>query len=264
MDFSLSEQLEHIIDQTAELICESQYVVALVGAGMSVESGISPFRGKGGLWTKYGEPDNRGYEQLLQDPKQWWVNRLTEQPRPEAAAFETATPNPGHYALVEMEKMGILKHIITQNVDNLHKAAGHTNVAEIHGNRTLLRCIDCNMRFEKNEIDADLENVPPHCPECSGIVKGDTVMFGEPIPTDVMHVCQQETLKADCMLLLGTSAVVYPAAAFPSLAKQNGAQILEINTEGSALSEICDLTINGPTGEVLPTLVQRIREIKEI
>jgi NAD-dependent deacetylase len=89
-------------------------------------------------------------------------------------------------------------------------------------------------------------------------------MFGEPIPTDVMHVSQQQTLKADCMLLLGTSAVVYPAAAFPSLAKQNGAHILEINTEGSALSEICDVTINGPTGKILPILVQRIREIKEI
>lgn len=261
---TLSQEMQGMIDQAAEIVAQSQYVIALVGAGMSVESGIAPFRGKGGLWTKYGEPDNRGYQRLLDDPKQWWVNRLTEPQMPERAAFATAKPNPGHYALVEMEKIGVMKHIITQNVDNLHKEAGSVEVAEIHGNRTLLRCIDCNMRFHQHEIPVELESVPPLCPECNGIVKGDTVMFGEPIPGDVMQVCQREAMRTDCMLLLGTSAVVYPAAAFPPLAKQRGARLIEVNTEGSALSELCDLTLEGPTGEVLPVLLQRVREIMEV
>lgn len=120
----------------ARLLHEAKYVLALVGAGMSVESGIPPFRGPGGLWAKYGEPDMRGYDRFLADPKGWWESILKREGYASelVEGIERAKPNPGHYALAELEEMGILKYIITQNVDNLHYAAGSKNVAEIHGN----------------------------------------------------------------------------------------------------------------------------------
>jgi NAD-dependent deacetylase len=261
---ALTEGFLLSIDRATEIVARSRYLVALVGAGMSVESGIPPFRGTGGLWTKYGEPDMRGYERFRQDPKAWWIARLTEPRRPEMSGWETARPNPGHYALVDLEKIGVLKYIITQNVDNLHKEAGSVNVAEIHGNRTLMRCADCHKRFPQGAFSLALEDLPPLCPVCGGVVKGDGVAFGEPIPPDVLAICQREALRADCMILLGTSAVVYPAAAFPILAKQRGAQLIEVNTEGSALTHLCDVVIPGPTGEVLPVLLQRLRELLEV
>ncbi len=250
--------------RAAQVVADARYVTAFVGAGMSVESGIAPFRGKGGLWTKYGEPPMNGYQTFLQDPRAWWVDRLTEQPRPEARGFESAQPNPGHHALVDLERMGILNYVLTQNVDNLHRAAGSVNVAEIHGNRTLLRCIACGRRFPRDRFTLAPETVPPHCPACNGLVKGDGVMFGEPIPRDVLRVFQEQSAQTDCMLLLGTSAVVYPAAGFPGQAKLREATLIEINSEGSQLTPICDLAIPAPTGAALPLLVRHIRKYLEV
>lgn len=250
------------VEKAARLIVKASYVIALVGAGMSVESGIPPFRGPGGLWTKYGEPDMRGYDRFLADPKGWWEARLKREGygRELVDKISQAKPNPGHHALAELEEMGVLKHIITQNVDNLHQAAGSKKVAEIHGNLYKLRCISCNSRFERD--DFPLEELPPLCPQCGGLVKSDGVMFGEPIPPDVLERCQEETAKCDCMLLIGTSAVVYPAAAFPTMAMSQGACLIEINPLETPLSSRCDAVIRGPSGEALPTLVKRIKELR--
>ena len=258
----MSENLGQALDNAARVILSSRYTVALVGAGISVESGIPPFRGPGGLWTRFGEPDMRGYERFLADPKGWWEARL----RPEGYqgefrdAIERAQPNAGHYALAELETLGLLGCIITQNVDNLHQAAGSHRVAEIHGNRFKLRCIACNARFEMDELP--LDELPPQCPRCSGIVKGDGVMFGEPIPSDVLRWCQEETYRCDCFMLVGTSAVVYPAAAFPLTAKSQGAALIEINPMETALSRQCDVILRGPSGQLLPLLVARLKELR--
>jgi NAD-dependent deacetylase len=254
-------ELSREIDQAARLILDASYVVALVGAGMSVESGIPPFRGPGGLWTKYGEPDMRGYDRFLADPKGWWEARLSRDGyRAEFLdSLEQAKPNPGHHALAQLEDMGVLKHIITQNVDNLHYAAGSRNVAEIHGNMFKLRCIACNSRWQREEFS--IKELPPYCPNCGGLVKSDGVMFGEPIPPDVLERCQVEAGKCDCMLLIGTSATVYPAAAFPNIVRSKGAPLVEINPLETTLSDVCNVVLRAPSAEVLPPIVERIKEL---
>ena len=261
---SPEEKLNTAIEEAARKILSSRYTVAMVGAGMSVESGIPPFRGSGGLWTRVGEPDNRGYQRFLEDPVAHWQNILnpeeTEGPRAEfREAIENARPNPGHYALAELEEMDILKYIITQNVDGLHLDAGNRKVAEIHGNRNKLRCIGCNLRWMREEFE--IKVLPPKCPECGDLIKGDGVAFGEPIPRDVLSICYRESLECDCMVIIGTSAVVYPAAAFPQEAGMRGATLIEINTDDTPLTRMCELTLQGPSGEILPALVDRIKAL---
>ncbi len=267
---SPGEKLEKGIEDAARIILERNYLVAMVGAGMSVESGIPPFRGSGGLWTKVGEPDNRGYQRFLEDPVAHWRNILNPEdmdgPRAEFRdAIENARPNPGHYSLVELEERDILKYIITQNVDGLHLDAGNRKVAEIHGNRNKLRCIGCNARWMRSEWDINVDNLPPRCPdpECGDLVKGDGVAFGEPIPRDVLNICYRESVACDSMIIIGTSAVVYPAAAFPQEAAMRGATLIEINTDDTPLTRMCELVLRGPSGQILPALAERIRAISE-
>lgn len=254
------------LQRASQIIAQSRYAIGLVGAGMSAESGIPTYRGPGGLWTRIGEPDPRSYQNFVADPRGWWERMLDKDNHPESTeraqfreAIERAQPNSGHYALVDLERMGILKHIITQNVDNLHRAVGSLNVTEIHGNRTLVRCMECNLRMPWGELD--VIEVPPKCPQCHGIIKGDGVMFGEPIPSDVFENCYRETNLCDCMLILGTSGTVYPAAGFPIQARQRGAAIIEVNVHATPLSGIADVSLQGPAGEILPVLVARVGEL---
>ncbi len=257
----LAPELSKQLDEAARVIVASQHVVALVGAGLSVESGIPPFRGPGGLWTKYGEPDMFGYQRFLEDPKRWWQERITRTPAYQELmeALEGARPNPGHYALKEMEELGFLHHIITQNVDNLHYEAGSRAVTEIHGNYRKLRCIRCNTRWPREEFP--ITEIPPRCPHCSGLVKSDTVMFGEPIPSDALEECIRQTAMCDCMLLVGTSAVVYPAAGFPVDVKRQGGKLIEVNPMETNLTDLCDVVIRAPAGKALPALVERLRHL---
>ncbi len=252
----INETMKKQLAEAAETISKASYVLALTGAGMSVESGIPPFRGPGGIWTKYGEPPMDGYQRFMADPKKAWEETLNPKgPMVELrAALEKAAPNPGHIALANLEKKGIIKALITQNIDNLHYAAGSTNVLEIHGNVTLVRCLNCNSRFKREEVS--FEELPPKCPECRGILKSDTVFFGEPIPMDVLQRCQEESSKCDCMLVVGTSATVYPAAAFPQQILRQGNPVIEVNLYESELTRQCHISLRGPSGEILPKLVE--------
>jgi len=205
-----------------------------------------------------------GFQQFLEDPKLWWERRLSrEGTRPELQeSIERASPNPGHYALAALEEHGTLKTIITQNIDDLHRRAGSTNILEIHGNRYKLRCIECHARFDEDKFN--ITEIPPRCPHCSGLVKSYTVMFGEPIPPAVLGQCRREAMRCDCMLVLGTSAVVYPAAEFPLVAKHGGASLIEINPHESALSYACDVVLRMPTGEALPLLAAKTKELRDL
>ena len=254
--------MEDDIERAGRLILASKYVVGLTGAGISVESGIRPFRGPGGLWTEHGEPPMDGYQRFQADPKKHWeeIVKRSGVTSDFAKALNGAKPHPAHYALAELEELGLLKYLITQNIDNLHLAAGSKKVAEIHGNVKKLRCVACNARYERDEIS--LETLPPRCPQCGGIIKSDTVMFGEPIPLDVLRTCQQETRKADCMLAVGTSAFVYPAAGFPQEVKQRGGALIEFDLYETALTPFCDVSIRGKAGETLPQLVGCIKAIR--
>ena len=248
------------IDKAAGLIKHSQYVTALTGAGVSVESGIRPFRGPGGIWTELGEPPMDGYRRFENNPKEYWeemmnpvrISRFWD-------SYNKAKPNAGHMAFAELEAMGILKSLITQNIDNLHIEAGNKKVLEIHGNKLKLRCVNCNARFPK--IGFDLSTLPPQCPECGGIVKDDIVMFGEPIPSDVLVSCQAEAKQSDCMIVVGTSAIVYPAASLPLIVKDRGGVMIEVNPLESEMSEICDVVVRASSGEAMPALVETLKKL---
>jgi NAD-dependent deacetylase len=254
--------MRDLLDEAARRLLEARYVIALTGAGLSVESGIPPFRGPGGLWTKHGEPPMNGYQKFLADPKRAWEERLNPSgPMAELwRALGAARPNPGHDALVALEDMGVLRSTITQNVDDLHRQAGQRRLLEIHGNATLIRCIRCIARFERAEIDYAV--LPPSCPRCGGMLKSDTVSFGEPIPPDVLEACGDEAARADCMIVAGTSATVYPAASFPIAIAEKGGDLIEVNPYESELTALCRVTLTGPSGEVLPALVERVRALR--
>jgi NAD-dependent deacetylase len=251
------------LDRAAQVVAESRYLIALVGAGISKESGIPTFRGGDGLWDKHGEPPMDGYQRFLADPAAWWAARLAEREQQAGnelmQALEGAQPNPGHLAMAEMEHLGLLKHTITQNIDNLHQLAGSTEITEIHGNRTKMRCIGCGRRWPRQEFLSD--DVPPRCPGCGELVKSDTVMFGEPIPQDALSACYEHAQRADAVLLVGTSAVVYPAAEFPSIAYRRGARLIEINPQETPYSEACVAVLRSPSGEALPRLLERVQAL---
>ena len=260
-DFALTEELDAAIERAAEFVAAARHVVALTGAGLSVESGIPPFRGPGGLWTKYGEPPLDGYQRFLRDPGQAWRDRLSPTQPWARALGETLTaakPNAGHWALAELEHLRRLAALITQNIDDLHRQAGSRAVLEIHGNHTLLRCVDCVTRFTPEELPVDPEDLPPRCSHCGGVVKGDTVHFGEPIPPDVLKRCYEEVGRADCMVVAGTSATVYPAADFPVEVVRRGGCMIEINPDETELTPLATLSLRGPGGAVLARLVHHV------
>lgn len=253
------------LERASELLARSKYAVALVGAGMSKESGIPTFRGEGGLWTTQGEPPMNQYEGFRLDPKRWWEERLKQQAEGGTlgSTVDQAEPNSGHVALAQLEQIGVVGHVITQNIDDLHRRAGQESLSEIHGNTRWMRCVDCESRWPREEFPVDPNNLPPRCsqPECHGIVKGDGVMFGEPIPPTVLERCERETLKADLFLSIGTSALVYPAAHYPMIAMQRGLQLIEINPEPTPLSDLANVVLRGRSGELLPQIVAAIRNI---
>ena len=251
------------IENAARILAAANYAIALTGAGLSVESGIPSFRGPDGLWTKYGQPSNLSYRVFSRDPQDWWERRLHDEVTPGnptydlKEAVDNAAPNPGHVAMAELEQAGVLKAVITQNVDDLHRRAGGINLLEIHGNRNYLRCIGCGWRRPRAEYA--ITDVPPVCRKCGGVIKLDTVMFGEPIPAATLEACFAETQRCDAMLLVGTSGAVNPAAQLPLLARERGAQIIEVNPEPTQLTASAHVVITGPSGEMLPQIADILR-----
>ena len=263
--------MEGLISRAARDLVDSKYGIALTGAGISTESGIRDFRGPSGVWTLNPEAERRayqGYQEFMQDPKGWWENILTSSRQNSLGDLGKAMPNPGHYTLAELEKMGVIKCTITQNVDALHEKAGTKNLLEYHGSVAKFRCLSCGSRFRRDQFDLqkllEEKQLPPRCSKCQGIIKTDGVFFGEPIPSDVAEQSLEEAWKCDLMLICGTSAVVYPFANLPRIAKQRGAAtIIEINAEPTPLTleRISDYLIQGKTGEILPTILEEVKKI---
>ncbi len=255
------------IHRAGVVLARARYTIALVGAGISAESGIPTFRGPGGIWTRLGEPGNDQWQRFLEDPGAWWRRMRaagigsTGAPAggSERSAWEQARPNLAHYAMAELEEMGVLRHVVTQNIDNLHQVAGTKSITEFHGNRYKLRCIRCHRRFERSDFDLTTDE-PPHCPDCGGVVKSDTVMFGEPIPPYALERAFDEARKSDCILVVGTSAVVYPAAELPYRVLRNGGAMVEVNPMETPLSEMAEVALRAPAGEVMPRLVDAVRQ----
>jgi len=261
-EFNLTAELDDELRRVAQDLAAAAHVVALTGAGLSVESGIPPFRGPGGLWTKYGEPPMDGYRRFVEDPAAAWRERLA--PRAEWAkalrdTLAAAKPNAGHRALAELERSGLLGCVITQNVDDLHTQAGSRELCEIHGNHRLLRCVECMQRFEPDAITVDPDDLPPRCPDCGGLVKGDTVQFGEPIPPDVLRRCYDAVERCDRMLVVGTSATVYPAADFPMEVLRRGGRVIEVNPTDTEFTASASVSLRGPAGALLTRLLEHMR-----
>jgi NAD-dependent deacetylase len=208
--------------EVAELLLTLKNCVVLTGAGISAESGIPTFRSKDGLWEKYDPMVYASIEVFRRDPSKYWQIRGDF-----IRNYDTYTPNAAHRALVELEQMGIVRRVITQNIDGLHRKAGSRKVIEIHGSLREIICQRCGRNYLAPNIP---EGNPPHC-ECGGVLKPNTVLFGEQLPPEALEVAIRESSTCRVMLVIGTSAVVYPAARLPVVAKQHGAIIVEINIE---------------------------------
>ena len=241
------------IVSAATAIKTSGNVVALTGAGISAESGIDTFRGRDGLWTKYNIEEYATIDAFRQDPAKAW-SLFEEMDR----VIMAAEPNAGHRALAELEAMGLLQVVVTQNVDSLHQRAGNTHVLEFHGNGRHLICPNCSRKYPSAEKCK--EEMPPHC-GCGTILKPNFVLFGEGIPSEVLAESFLAMENSSCMLVTGTSAMVYPAAQLPFTAKERGATIIEVNTEATELTNfITDIFLEGKAATVLPQLVEEIKK----
>lgn len=243
------------IARAADILTQANNTVALTGAGISVESGIPPFRGKGGIWEKIDPIKYASIDAFLANPTDVWevlIKRMQ-------TILNKAKPNKAHAALVRLEELNILKTVITQNVDGLHQMAGNKDVIEFHGNFVTQRCHDCGKKIPAGQLD--LEQIPPYC-TCGGILRPDVIFFGEQIPTNALQRSELISSTCDVMLVIGTSATVQPAAFMPMIAKQSGAAIIEINTQVTGLTRrVSDITIIGKAGAILDAVAAQVEKV---
>ncbi len=238
------------IETAARWIREATRVTALTGAGVSAESGVPTFRGADGLWKKHRVTDLATPEAFRRNPKLVWefYNWRRE-------LIARVSPNPAHYALAKLEnkKPGFV--LITQNVDGLHRMAGSINVLEIHGSIWKLRCTSCLYQEEDRRVP--LPELP-RCPECKALLRPGVVWFGEALDHDILDQAFRASGNCEVMLVIGTSAVVHPAASLPMEARARGARIIEINPEETPQSVMADIAIRGKAGIVLPEIVGNV------
>lgn len=251
----MSLALQAQISKASEMIKDANHIAAFTGAGISVESGIPPFRGEGGIWNKY-PPELLEISHFLTDPLTTW-----KAIKDIFYTFEhTVKPNEAHIALAKLEARGFLKAIITQNIDNLHQEAGSKTIFEFHGNMKYVICLDCQAEFEVMHILQDNSMIPPLCPTCeTGLLKPDFIFFGEDIPKMAYRNAMDQAKIADLFIVVGTTGQVVPASYIPIIAKQNGCKIIEINPQPSSYTNtITDLFIQCKAGEALKQIVALI------
>ena len=243
------------LQTAARALARSARLTVFTGAGVSKESGIPTFREpETGLWAQYDPMQLATPEAYREDPAfvwSWYEHRF--------GATADAEPNPGHLAIAELEQLLPKVVVITQNIDGLHQRAGSSHVIELHGSMHSFRCIDGRHRGYRWEDFSDQTEKPPRCPECGDYLRPEVVWFGEGLPSDAFGAAQHLSAGCDVMLIVGTSGVVYPAAAMPMIAKEAGATVIDVNPEWDALAQTSDVFLQGPGGEVLPQLVLAVR-----
>jgi NAD-dependent deacetylase len=235
----------------ARRLRSSRRTLALTGAGLSVESGIPPFRrgagGAAGLWERYDPMDYGTIEAFTRDPGRVWTML-----RELSYTLRGARPNAGHAALAALEAAGLLSCVVTQNIDGLHQAAGSRRVLEMHGNWRTMSCLRCRRRVGSDTVP--LARLPPLC-ACGGPLKPDVTLFGEIIPAGLIEQAWKEARSCDCLLVVGTSAEVAPAASLPVAAHDAGAFLIEVNVEVTSITDtLVDLRLEGPAAIILPRL----------
>jgi len=242
----------HALHNAAEALKKARCVMAFTGAGISVESGIPPFRGPGGVWSKY-DPNKfeKGY--FKRHPEEVW-------PLLKEIFFNIlgrAKPNPAHLALAELEAAGRLVGIVTQNIDSLHQNAGSQVVHEYHGSTRRMQCLSCRTFFDSADIS--LETLPPPCPACGGLLKPDFIFFGEGIPSDVHRAATDLAKQADVCLVIGTGGTVVPAGRIPHVVKNHGGTIIEINLRDTPYTyNTTDYFLEGKAGTRTPELIRAV------
>lgn len=249
--------MDNHLGAVSEWVKESRRIVALTGAGISTESGIPDFRGPNGLWTRNPKAEKLSdIRYYMADPE---VRRLAWQQRVAHPAWQ-AKPNPGHMALVSLERRGRLNAIVTQNIDGLHQAAGNSpnKVVEVHGTIHEVVCMTCEWR---GPMQATLDRVrageeDPACRSCGGILKSATISFGQALVPKVIDRAMRAAGEADLLLAIGTSLNVYPVANLVPLAKSTGIRVVIVNAEPTGMDDLADAVLRGSIGDVLPVLVQ--------
>ncbi len=254
----MSDQ-EILIQKVADLINQARKVIVFTGAGVSTESGIPDFRSPGGVWHKY-DPEDFYYQKFLSSEaareKYWQMSREFFEP------IKNAQPNAAHMAVVQLEKIGKLDCVITQNVDNLHQKAGNSpeKVIELHGTTMTVSCLSCRKKYPREEIQSWLLSGVrvPRCEVCEGILKPDTISFGQPMPPLHTEESFRRARNCDLFIVIGSSLVVQPAASIPVEAKEHGAKLVIINREPTPHDSYADIVIHGSAGEIMSKIMERL------
>lgn len=238
---------ENKIQALKETLKGSERVVVLTGAGISAESGVPTFRGEGGLWRKYRATDLATPEAFESDPRLVWEFYGWRR-----QLLAPLSPNPGHYALAELERKIPHFTLITQNIDGLHQKAGSANILELHGNLWWVRCTRCGGLSENHTIP--LPELP-RCDSCQGLLRPHVVWFGEMLDAGILDRAYQAIQECGVMLVVGTSGTVQPAASMGLIARKRGATVAEVNLDPTPYTDAYDISISGKSGEILPQLL---------
>jgi len=248
--------------KAAEILAASQHAVALTGAGHSTPSGIPDFRSpESGLWTQADPMVVASLDGFQRNPQAFydWI-------RPLAKQMMEAQPNAAHIALAEMERSGVLKCVITQNIDELHHKAGSQNVLELHGSVRQATCTDCRRKVPSAELWPAFvaSGVLPRCPTCDGVLKPNVVLFGELLPMTTLLSAQDEADRCDVMLIAGSSLEIYPAAELPTRATQHGAKLILVNYEPTHVDARAAVVIHEDVAIILPQIAASVKELRGI
>ncbi|MBI4333622.1 MAG: NAD-dependent deacylase [Chloroflexi bacterium] len=255
---SIPDELTALIHRAADMVCRSQRLVVFTGAGVSTESGIPDFRGPGGIWSRY-DPDEFTYQKFVSSSanrkKHWVISRNM--------FMKEYEPNPAHLAIAELDRLGRLDCIVTQNVDNLHQKSGvsQEKIYELHGNTRWVKCLSCGRRYPAAEIVQRLDNgeEDPPCLSCKGILKPDGVFFGEALPQHILQEAIFHSQHCDLFMVIGSTLVVYPAAYLPIYAVDAGASLIIVNMTDTPMDSNAQLVLRGKAGEILPAIVDSLK-----
>jgi NAD-dependent deacetylase len=233
-------------------VTAARHLVVFTGAGISAESGIPTYRGDDGIWNKYDPDKFANVNYFFKDPAYYW-NFFKEVRYP---VISKAKPNPAHRVLAHLEEKGILKAVITQNIDGLHQLGGSRKVLELHGNTRRITCLNCGSQYTMEAVFGQLETrLPPLCTQCGGTLKPEVVFFGESLPSEVLDEAVRQSRACDLFLVIGSSLVVQPAAALPALAKEDGADLIIINKDPTPLDRIAEMVFREPAAMVMQNLL---------
>jgi NAD-dependent deacetylase len=253
--------MEDQLKQVARWIVTSKKVIVFSGAGLSTESGIPDFRSPGGVWDRY-DPEDFYFQNFVASEasrEKYW-RMATEMYEP----IRTAQPNRAHLAVAELEKLGRLDCVITQNIDGLHFKAGNSEkkVIQLHGTATFVSCLSCKKRYDRNEIQERIKKgeKAPRCDDCDGLLKPATISFGQSMPEEETEEAYHRSSLCDLFIAVGSSLVVQPAATMPVIAKRNGAKLVIINRDPTPYDDMADLVLHGQAGPILGTILEHVKQ----